>query len=89
MEVDDKIVDLKEWDAVRVPPGMWRGYEAGPEGPRNSRHRRTQPRRGSARRRRWQARLVGRLAAGEERRSERADDFSVACQSPPVRIRTA
>jgi hypothetical protein len=22
----------QEWDAVRVPPGMWRGYEAGPEG---------------------------------------------------------
>jgi quercetin dioxygenase-like cupin family protein len=21
-----------EWDAVRVPPGTWRGYEAGPEG---------------------------------------------------------
>ena len=23
---------LAEWDAVRVPPGSWRGYEAGPEG---------------------------------------------------------
>ena len=23
---------LEEWDAVRVPPGMWRGYEAGPQG---------------------------------------------------------
>jgi mannose-6-phosphate isomerase-like protein (cupin superfamily) len=32
MKVDDEIVDLKEWDAVRVPPGAWRGYEAGPEG---------------------------------------------------------
>ena len=32
MKVDDEIVDLKEWDAVRVPPGSWRGYEAGPEG---------------------------------------------------------
>jgi hypothetical protein len=31
--VDDEIVELKEWDAVRVPPGSWRGYEAGPEGP--------------------------------------------------------
>ena len=29
MKVDDEIVELKEWDAVRVPPGMWRGYEAG------------------------------------------------------------
>ena len=32
MRVDDEIVELKEWDAVRVPPGTWRGYEAGPEG---------------------------------------------------------
>jgi mannose-6-phosphate isomerase-like protein (cupin superfamily) len=32
MKVDDEIFDLEEWDAVRVPPGMWRGYEAGPEG---------------------------------------------------------
>jgi mannose-6-phosphate isomerase-like protein (cupin superfamily) len=32
MKVDDEIVEVKEWDAVRVPPGTWRGYEAGPEG---------------------------------------------------------
>jgi mannose-6-phosphate isomerase-like protein (cupin superfamily) len=32
MKLDDEIVDLEEWDAVRVPPGMWRGYEAGPDG---------------------------------------------------------
>ena len=32
MKVDDEIVELEEWDAVRVPPGMWRGYEAGPDG---------------------------------------------------------
>jgi mannose-6-phosphate isomerase-like protein (cupin superfamily) len=32
MKIDDEIVELEEWDAVRVPPGMWRGYEAGPEG---------------------------------------------------------
>jgi mannose-6-phosphate isomerase-like protein (cupin superfamily) len=32
MKVDDEIVDLEEWDAVRIPPGTWRGYEAGPEG---------------------------------------------------------
>ncbi|HEY2007216.1 MAG TPA: cupin domain-containing protein [Solirubrobacteraceae bacterium] len=32
MKVDDEIVELKEWDAVRVPPGEWRGYESGPEG---------------------------------------------------------
>jgi mannose-6-phosphate isomerase-like protein (cupin superfamily) len=32
MKVDDEIVELREWDAVRVPAGTWRGYEAGPEG---------------------------------------------------------
>jgi mannose-6-phosphate isomerase-like protein (cupin superfamily) len=32
MKLDDEIVDVKEWDAVRVPPGTWRGYEAGPDG---------------------------------------------------------
>ncbi len=32
MKVDDEIVAVKEWDAVRVPPGSWRGYEAGSEG---------------------------------------------------------
>ena len=32
MKVEDEIVELTEWDAVRVPPGSWRGYEAGPEG---------------------------------------------------------
>jgi mannose-6-phosphate isomerase-like protein (cupin superfamily) len=32
MKLDDEIVELKEWDAVRVPAGTWRGYEAGPEG---------------------------------------------------------
>jgi mannose-6-phosphate isomerase-like protein (cupin superfamily) len=32
MAVDDEIVDLRRWDAVRVPPGSWRGYEAGPDG---------------------------------------------------------
>ena len=32
MKLDDEVIELKEWDAVRVPPGTWRGYEAGPEG---------------------------------------------------------
>jgi mannose-6-phosphate isomerase-like protein (cupin superfamily) len=32
MKLDDDIVELERWDAVRVPPGTWRGYEAGPEG---------------------------------------------------------
>jgi mannose-6-phosphate isomerase-like protein (cupin superfamily) len=32
MKIDDQTVELEEWDAVRVPPSAWRGYEAGPEG---------------------------------------------------------
>ena len=32
MKLDDEIVELEVWDAVRVPPGTWRGYEAGPDG---------------------------------------------------------
>ena len=32
MKLDDEIVELQEWDVVRVPPGTWRGYEAGPAG---------------------------------------------------------
>jgi mannose-6-phosphate isomerase-like protein (cupin superfamily) len=32
MKLDDEIVDLRQWDTVRVPPGTWRGYEAGPDG---------------------------------------------------------
>ena len=36
MKLDDEIVELKEWDAVRVPPGTWRGYEAGPRASRSS-----------------------------------------------------
>jgi mannose-6-phosphate isomerase-like protein (cupin superfamily) len=32
MAVDDEVVELKKWDAVRVPPGSWRSYESGPDG---------------------------------------------------------
>ena len=32
MKLDDEVIELEEWDAVRVPAGTWRGYEAGPEG---------------------------------------------------------
>ena len=32
MKIDDEVIELEEWDAVRVPPGTWRGYEAGPDG---------------------------------------------------------
>ena len=32
MKLDDEVVEVKEYDVVRVSPGTWRGYEAGPEG---------------------------------------------------------
>jgi mannose-6-phosphate isomerase-like protein (cupin superfamily) len=32
MKLDDEIVELTAFDAVRVTPGTWRGYEAGPDG---------------------------------------------------------
>jgi mannose-6-phosphate isomerase-like protein (cupin superfamily) len=32
MKLDDEIFEVKKWDVVRVPPGTWRGYEAGTEG---------------------------------------------------------
>ena len=32
MKLDDDIVAVQRLDVVRVPPGTWRGYEAGPDG---------------------------------------------------------
>ena len=32
LKLGDEIVDVKAWDAVRVGSGMWRAFEAGPEG---------------------------------------------------------
>lgn len=32
MKLDDDVIEVRRWDAVRVPPGTWRGYEAGPDG---------------------------------------------------------
>jgi mannose-6-phosphate isomerase-like protein (cupin superfamily) len=32
VRVDDEVVDLEPWDAIRVPTGAMRGLEAGPEG---------------------------------------------------------
>ena len=32
MKLDDDIVELKQWDVVRVPPPVTRGVEAGPDG---------------------------------------------------------
>jgi mannose-6-phosphate isomerase-like protein (cupin superfamily) len=32
MKLDDDVVELRRWDAVRVPPNMMRAFEGGPEG---------------------------------------------------------
>jgi mannose-6-phosphate isomerase-like protein (cupin superfamily) len=32
MKLDDEIVELSQWDVVRVAPGVVRAFEAGPEG---------------------------------------------------------
>jgi mannose-6-phosphate isomerase-like protein (cupin superfamily) len=32
IKIDDEIVDFKQWDAFRVPAGVWRCFEAGPDG---------------------------------------------------------
>ncbi len=32
MKVDDEVVELRRWDALRVPGSAWRAFEAGPEG---------------------------------------------------------
>ncbi len=31
-KLDDEIVELRTWDALRVPPQVTRGFEAGPNG---------------------------------------------------------
>jgi uncharacterized cupin superfamily protein len=32
VRVDDDIVLMQAWDAIRIPPGATRGFEAGPDG---------------------------------------------------------
>ena len=32
MKLDDEIIELAQWDAVRVSPSVTRAVEAGPEG---------------------------------------------------------
>jgi mannose-6-phosphate isomerase-like protein (cupin superfamily) len=32
VRLDDEVVDLKQWDVVRVAPDVVRGFRAGPEG---------------------------------------------------------
>jgi mannose-6-phosphate isomerase-like protein (cupin superfamily) len=59
MKVDDELVELEEWDAGARPARHVARLRGGARGPRDPRHRRAQPRQGSARRCRWPARLVG------------------------------
>jgi mannose-6-phosphate isomerase-like protein (cupin superfamily) len=32
LKLGDEVVEVAQWDAVRVAPGTWRGFEAGSEG---------------------------------------------------------
>ena len=32
VKIDDDVLDVKQWDAIRVPAGVWRNFEAGPDG---------------------------------------------------------
>ena len=32
LKLDDEVLDLKQWDAVRIGPGTWRNLEGGPDG---------------------------------------------------------
>jgi mannose-6-phosphate isomerase-like protein (cupin superfamily) len=32
LKLDDDILELAQWDVVRIPPGVWRGFEGGPNG---------------------------------------------------------
>jgi mannose-6-phosphate isomerase-like protein (cupin superfamily) len=32
IKLDDDVVELEQWDMVRIPPGVWRGVEGGPDG---------------------------------------------------------
>jgi len=32
VKLDDEVVELAQWDALRIPAGAWRGFEAGPDG---------------------------------------------------------
>jgi mannose-6-phosphate isomerase-like protein (cupin superfamily) len=32
VKIEDEIRDIRQWDAIRCPPGTARGFEGGPEG---------------------------------------------------------
>lgn len=31
-KIGDEVIEARQWDAVRVPPGVWRSFGGGPEG---------------------------------------------------------
>jgi mannose-6-phosphate isomerase-like protein (cupin superfamily) len=31
-KIGDEVIDLEQWDALRVPPGVWRALAGGPDG---------------------------------------------------------
>ena len=32
MKVGDEVLDLSQWDSVRIAPGVWRSFAGGPDG---------------------------------------------------------
>jgi quercetin dioxygenase-like cupin family protein len=32
VKLDDEVIELSAWDALRIPPGVMRGFEGGPDG---------------------------------------------------------
>jgi quercetin dioxygenase-like cupin family protein len=32
LKLDDEVIELRQWDAIRIAPGIWRNLEGGPEG---------------------------------------------------------
>jgi mannose-6-phosphate isomerase-like protein (cupin superfamily) len=32
VKLGDDVLEMSEWDAVRIPPGVWRGFGSGPDG---------------------------------------------------------
>lgn len=45
VKLDDEVVELRQWDVVRVAPNVVRGFEGGPEGLELDRDRLGPPRR--------------------------------------------
>jgi uncharacterized cupin superfamily protein len=32
LKLDDDVIELEQWDVVRIPTGVWRAFEGGPNG---------------------------------------------------------